>query len=324
MIIDTEQWVVVGVFVFIFIASQLLISPTFGITHANNRKLKKRLAEIIASNGEIETSIVKQKYLLHLGRVARILELFPGIKHLSMLLEKAGYRQLAYRVTLVMGLIIIVLSILAWEYFHHIAIVFGVFVTGILLPIWWLKKKAATRLETFEAQLPEALQMMSRALRTGYSFLESMKIVAMEMAEPISQEFKLTYDEITYGRDVDVAFALMTERMPSLSLVSMTTAIMIQKETGGNLSEVLMRISLVLNARFKLQRRVKVIAAEGVMSAWILLSLPFVLFFVLSLMNGEYFKPLYESPDRMTYLGIFLGLEVVAGIWIRFIINIDV
>ena len=166
--------------------------------------------------------------------------------------------------------------------------------------------------------------MMSRALRTGYSFLESMKIVAMEMAEPISQEFKLTYDEITYGRDVDVDFALMTERMPSLSLVSMTTAIMIQKETGGNLSEVLMRISLVLNARFKLQRRVKVIAAEGVMSAWILLSLPFVLFFVLSLMNGEYFKPLYESPDRMTYLGIFLGLEVVAGIWIRFIINIDV
>jgi tight adherence protein B len=150
-----------------------------------------------------------------------------------------------------------------------------------------------------------------------------MKIVSTEMSAPISKEFAMTYEEINYGRDVEVAFALMTERVPSISLVAMSTAIMIQKETGGNLSEVLLKISAVLNGRFKLQRRIKTLSAEGVMSAWVLLSLPLILFVAVNILNPEYFKPIYKSPDRMTYLYIFLGLELTATFWIRFIINID-
>ena len=194
----------------------------------------------------------------------------------------------------------------------------------IVLPIVWLKKQKFKRLDKFEEQLPEALQMMSRALLTGYGFVECMKIVATEMSEPISQEFDMTYEEINYGRNVEVAFALMIERVPSISLIAMSTAIIIQREAGGNLSDVLLKISEVLNGRFKLQRRIKTLSADGLFSAWIMLLLPLALFAMMNVLNPEYFKPVYESPDRMKILYIFMGLELTAAFWIRFIINIDV
>ena len=95
----------------------------------------------------------------------------------------------------------------------------------------WLKKQISKRLAKFEEQLPEALEMMSRALRTGYPFMDCLKMVSTDMNEPISQEFGMTYVEINYGRDVEVAFALMIERVPSLSLIAMTTAII---NSAGN------------------------------------------------------------------------------------------
>ncbi|MDD2659486.1 MAG: type II secretion system F family protein, partial [Methylococcales bacterium] len=196
-------------------------------------------------------------------------------------------------------------------------------ILAAISPLVWLKKQKAKRLDKFEEQLPEALQMMSRALRTGYPFSECMKIVSTEMDEPISQEFGMTFEEINYGRDIEVAFALMIERVPSLSLIAMSTAIIIQRETGGNLAEVLLKISAVLNGRFKLQRRIKTLSADGLFSAWVMLLLPLGLFAVMNIAAPEYFKPVYDSPDRMTILYIFMGLELIAAFWIRIIINID-
>ena len=192
-----------------------------------------------------------------------------------------------------------------------------------ILPVVWLKKQISKRLDKFEEQLPEALEMMSRALRTGYPFMDCLKMVSTDMNEPISQEFGMTYVEINYGRDVEVAFALMIERVPSLSLIAMTTAILIQRETGGNLSEVILNISSVLKGRFKLQRRIKTLSAEGMMSAWAMLLLPLALFGVLNLVSPGYFDPIYNSPDRMMFLYILLGLELSAAVWIRSIISID-
>jgi tight adherence protein B len=103
----------------------------------------------------------------------------------------------------------------------------------------------------------------------------------------------------------------------------MTTAIVIQRETGGNLAEVLLKIGDVLRGRFKLQRRIKTLSAEGMLSAWILLLLPLVLFGLISVGNPDYFKPVYDSPDRMTFLYIFMGMELSAAFWIRRIITID-
>jgi tight adherence protein B len=323
MTTDMAELFVGLVFLTVFMASQIIVLPSFGTSRADGRKLQQRLESIILAHGDTNTSIVKEKYLNRLGPVERSLEYLPGMARLKLLLEQAGKQQMAYRFALMSILFSTAMGFIAWLYFHQLIIVLGTFIIALILPVIWLLKQKTKRLEKFEEQLPEALQMMSRALRTGYSFSECMKIVSTEMSAPISQEFAMTYEEINYGRDVEVAFAIMIERVPSISLIAMSTAIIIQKETGGNLSEVLLKISAVLNGRFKLQRRIKTLASDGVFSGWIMLLLPMALFAVMNFFGADYFKPVYESPDRMTILYVFLGLELSAAFWIRLIINID-
>ncbi len=311
------------VFLTVLVASQILVLPTLGTSRADSRKLKQRLEGVILAHGDSDASIIKAKYLKRLGPVERSLERFPGMGALKTLLDQSGKQQMAYRFALMLLLLAAGIASIVWLYSHQPIFTLGAFIFAAALPIVWLKKQRTKRLDKFEEQLPEALQMMSRALRTGYPFVECMKIVSTEMSEPISQEFGMTYEEINYGRDIEVAFALMIERVPSLSLIAMSTAIIIQRETGGNLAEVLLKISAVLSGRFKLQRRIKTLSADGIFSAWILLLLPMALFAILNLMGPDYFKPVYDSPDRMMYLYVFMGLELVAAFWIRLIITID-
>jgi tight adherence protein B len=320
---DTAMLFVGLVFLTVFFASQILVLPTMGTSRADGLKLKQRLEDIILAHGDSEASIIKEKYLNRLGPLERSLERFPGMPRLKALLEQAGKQQIAYRFALYTLLLSGGVALIVWLYSHHLIFTLAAFIVAAILPIVWLNKQRAKRLDKFEEQLPEALQMMARALRTGYPFSECMKIVSTEMSEPISQEFAMTYEEINYGRDVEVAFALMIDRVPSLSLIAMATAIMVQRTTGGNLAEVLLKISAVLSGRFKLRRRIKTLSAEGMMSAWVMLLLPLVLFAVVSMLNPDYFKPVYDSPDRMMYLYVFMGLELIATFWIRFIVNID-
>ncbi len=313
------------VFLTVFVALQVIVLPTLGTSRTDSHKLKQRLEGIILAHGDAETSIIKKvQYLNQLGPVERSLERLPGMPGLKALLERAGKQQMAYRFVLVSLLCSTGMALIVWLYFHNLIFTLGAFIVVAIAPIMWLKKQINKRLDKFEEQLPEALQMMSRALLTGYPFIECMKMVSTEMSEPISQEFGMTYEEINYGRDIEVAFALMIQRVPSLSLMAMSTAIIIQRETGGNLAEVLLKISAVLTGRFKLQRRIKSLSAEGRFSAWVMLLLPLALFAVMNLVAADYFKPVYESPYRMTILYVFMGLEVIAAFWIRIIINIDV
>ncbi|MGZ5051769.1 MAG: type II secretion system F family protein [Methylobacter sp.] len=311
------------VFMTVFVASQILVLPTMGTSRADSLKLKQRLENILLEHGNVETSIVKEKYLNRLGPIERKLEQLPGVQALKTLLEQAGKQQIAYRFASAMLFWAGAAALAVWLYGHNWVMASAAFVFVAILPVVWLSKQKAKRLDKFEEQLPEALQMMARALRTGYPFSECMKIVATEMSEPISREFGMTYEEINYGRNIEVAFALMIERVPSLSLIAMTTAIVIQRETGGNLAEVLLKISEVLSGRFKLQRRIKTLSAEGMLSAWVMLLLPLALFGVVNVMNPDYFKPVYDSPDRMMFLYVFMSLELVATFWIRLIVNID-
>jgi len=275
------------VFLTVFMASQILVLPTLGTSRADSRKLKQRLEGVILAHGDSEASIIKEKYLNRLGSIERSLERFPGMPGLKTLLEQAGKQHIAYRFALSVLLLSGGIALMVWMNFHHLIFTLAAFIVAAALPVVWLNKQRSKRLDKFEEQLPEALQMMARALRTGYPFTECMKIVSTEMSEPISQEFGMTYEEINYGRNIEVAFALMIERVPSLSLIAMATAIIIQRETGGNLAEVLLKISDVLRGRFKLQRRIKTLSAEGMLSAWVLLLLPLALFGLMSLMNPE-------------------------------------
>ena len=239
------------------------------------------------------------------------------------MLEQAGVKLMAYRFLIIVFLFSTVIAGLVYAYCYQLTLALFAFLVATLLPLWWLKNNRIKRLVKFEEQLPEALHLMSKALSIGYSFTECMKMVANEMQNPISQEFEMTYQEINYGRDISVAFSLMIQRVPSISLMAMSTAIIIQKETGGNLAEVLLKISSVLIGRFKLQRRIKTLSASGILSAWILVLLPITLFLGINVISPDYFVPLYESANKNILIGVFAGLELVALVWISLIINID-
>ncbi|MCX7102410.1 MAG: type II secretion system F family protein, partial [Methylobacter sp.] len=274
--------------------------------------------------GNGENSLVRQKYLRELSSIEAFLESLPGANFIEELLEQGGKSYPGYVVMLVMLVLSIVVGGLTWHftlnfYFTIIAIVLAGYI-----PIAKLKSDRKKRLEQFEEQLPDALDMMTRALRAGYPFNEAMHYISVEMKPPISKEFGITFEEINYGRDIKQAFSFLLLRVPSMNLITATTAILIQLETGGNLAELLDKTSDILRKRFRFQRRVKTITAENRMSAWVLSLLPFVLFLVISIRSPEYVKPLVNTEMGHLILGVGFILQVIGAFWVRKQINFEI
>lgn len=165
---------------------------------------------------------------------------------------------------------------------------------------------------------------MKRALLVGYPFTEVMKSVSEEMPPPISVEFGKTFVELNYGVDLKVALANLAHRNPSVSVLAFNSAVTIQKETGGNLAETLDKISNVIRSRFKLMRKVRTLSAEGRMSAWVLMMVPFVLFLMLYLSNPEYISPLLQSERGQSLLAVTAFLMTGGLLWIRKLLRIEV
>jgi len=313
-----------AVFVTAFLMSQVLIMPSMSSSKEDRKRLKLRFEQALSGQGVDRQSIVKVRSLDKQPLFIQKIESLPFMNALSVFIEQGGKTWFAYKFVLFNILFALSVSFFIWITFHHLVWTLVAAIFTLVVPIIWLKKQRTKYLDEFEEQLPEALQMMSRSLRTGYPFIQSLKIVATEMEGPVSKEFGVTYEELNYGREMDVAFALMIDRVPSMSLSAMATAILIQRETGGNLSEVLLNISGVLRARFKLQRTVKTLSAEGVFSAWVLCAIPFLMFLMFNLIDPHHFDALYEHPDGYKLFFVIGALEVIAIFWIRKIITIDI
>lgn len=192
------------------------------------------------------------------------------------------------------------------------------------LPTAYLFRCRSRRLLQFESQLPDALDMMSRALRAGHAFLNTLKMVGDEMQGPVADEFRITFDEINYGFSMPDAMGSLAERVPLTDLRFFVLSVLIQRETGGNLSEVLGNISALIRARLKLMGQVRVLSAEGKLSAWILSLLPFVLAGVINLVNPGFMKILWEDPMGLKMLWGMLVMMVLGVLWMRHIIRIHV
>lgn len=312
------------IFFTVFLLSQALILPTFGTNKKQRKQLNSRFDKLLNNRINTHQQLVKNQYLDHLNPLTRIFESLPIMGKLKLVLEQAGSNMPAYQMFFLCIAFCFASTYFVWTTFHELLAALASFLISLYIPIFWLQRKRNKNLEKFEEQLPEALQMFSRCLKTGYPFNESLKIIAEEMPDPVAHEFKLVFDEVNYGRNLELAFALMLERMPSLSLSAMATSVIIQKETGGNMSEILLKISEVLRGRFKLKRKVKTLSAEGVFSAWVLCLIPFVMYIMLSLINPDHFKVLFEHPKGMMLFYAIGILEIVAIFWMRKIIHIDV
>jgi tight adherence protein B len=186
---------------------------------------------------------------------------------------------------------------------------------GLLLPVYWLGMKETKRLFLFQEQLPEAIDMLVSAMKAGYSFQAAMKFIGEEVPGPLGPEFARFYEEQRLGMEVRTALLTLQERVNSLDLRMFVTAILIQRETGGNLSEVLGKIATLMRERSALKGEIRTLTAESKLSARILGSLPFVVFGAVNVLNPGFMRPMMA-----TWYGpwVFFAatLSVGFGYWI--------
>ena len=196
---------------------------------------------------------------------------------------------------------------------------------GGYLPLALLSFQCSRRMTAFDKALPEAIDMMARSLRAGHSLVAAIAIVAEQAAEPARTEFGEVYRKQNYGLPFRDALMQLLDRVPSQDLRVLITGILIQKDTGGNLAEILDRILFVIRERMRIQGEIKIQTAQGRLTGWILCALPIIMMALINLVNPGYSNVLYTDPlgRKMLYTGI--GLMTVGGLIIRSIVNgIDV
>jgi tight adherence protein B len=206
----------------------------------------------------------------------------------------------------------------------HPSIVLPMGLILAVLPFAWLLLRRRKRLRDFAKQLPEALELVSRALRAGHSLASGFNLISDEMKDPIAKEFHRVFEEQNLGVPLDSALENLTERIPNLDLRFFATAVILQRQTGGDLAEILDKIGYLIRERFKIWGQVQALTGEGRLSGIVLLALPPVLFLAVYRLNPDYVTPLFTDPFGRQMLAGAIILQLIGAAVIKKIINIKV
>jgi tight adherence protein B len=313
----------VGAAVFLLVHSFMV--PTFGAERQAAKRLRKRMRQIAVSGEKpAAASMLREKYLRDLSPLERWMESLPGMERLALFIEQSGRETAAYRVVLLSMLFAVAGAWLAWFGARNPYVALLAAAMAATIPIMRINIERARRLNKFEEQLPEAVDVMVRALKAGHPFSATLNLVAEEMDQPIGYEFGVTYADINHGLNVKTAFINLLERVPNMTLMGLVTAVIVQKETGGNLAETLQNISAIIRGRFRFQRRVKTLTAEGRLSAWVLAMIPFLMFLGMMAISPDYLPILIEEPLGRKIVGVAFCLLVIGILWLKKLVRIEV
>ena len=213
---------------------------------------------------------------------------------------------------------------LAVVYFSHFRLA-GAIIGAVCayVPIWFLNFMAKRRVTKFEEQFPEAIDLLSRALRAGHAFTTGLSMVADEMPEPVGTEFRLAYDRQNFGMPMPEALKSLGERVPLLDARFFVTAVLTQREAGGNLAEVLDNLASVIRERFKVKRQVRVLTAHARITGWVLALLPPSLGVALTLLAPQHMSLLWTDPTGIRMVVVALVLQVVGTLIIRKMVDVE-
>ncbi|WCE29113.1 type II secretion system F family protein [Vibrio sp. SCSIO 43137] len=319
---DTTLFLILLFFSIVFI-SQALLLPAAG-QKAKHKELAARLRESQRDLDEESKSLLQEQYLKGLTPFEKRLIKFTFFSDMKKMLELSGTGWGLSKTlgsTLLISLIVVLLLILIGQVW---IVALGAGISVWILMFVFLNKRISGRLAMFEEQLPEALDIIRRVLQAGQPLNQAFNEVGEEMPPPIGVEFKNTFNLLNYGYDLRLAILQMADRTPTVSMLAFSSAVLLQKETGGNLTENLQKVSDVLRGRFKLARKIKTLSAEARMSAWILTLSPFILYLGLRLVSPDYVAPLHEEPIGLQMVMGGIVLLFLGSLWIRKIINIGV
>ena len=242
---------------------------------------------------------------------------------LQDLLTQAGMKTTAGAFLLSSAAVGFGVGLLCWLVFHVLvaALVLGALCS--LAPYFFVRYKRTKRLQVFEEQFPEAIDLIARALRAGHALTTGLGMVADEIPAPVGHEFRRLYDEQNFGMSLPDAMRAMAQRVPVLDARFFVTAVLTQREAGGNLSEVLDNLASVMRARFKVKRQIRVASAHGRISAWVLACLPPALAAVLFTLSPNFMRVLWEDPWGVQLLLVAGMLQVVGSITIARLVRIE-
>ncbi len=324
---DTKTLIVFLILVFgaVFLLTQFIVVPTFGTGRQESKRLRRRMSVLVGQyQANSPILLVREKYLRKLSPLEKWLESLPGMDRLETFIERSGHAFPAYRLVLASLLTALAGAAAAWLSTRHWLIVAASFAIAGWIPAMKLKRDLARRFDKYEEQLPEALDIMTQALRGGSPFNETLLLVATEMDDPIAGDFRIAFDELNYGVDMETALHRLLDRTPSMSLTAVVTTVLVQRETGGNLAESFENTSRLIRSRFRFRRRVTTLTAEARLSSWVLALLPFVLYAALSTMNPEYMKIMTQNTLGLKLIVSGLVLLIVGNLWIRKLMSMDI
>jgi tight adherence protein B len=284
------------------------------------RRLKKDHVRVVA-----RADLLKRvQALSSIGAVDAILKRGRSrTERLSTLIEQAGLKitvgtLLAASAALGALAFFIAQRLGAWT-----ILAIGAAVLASFAPVNAVKYKRTLRMRKFEEQFPEALDLLGRALRAGHAFTTGIEMVGNEMPDPLGPEFRILYDQQNYGLPLPDALRLFAERIPVLDARFFVTAVLIQRESGGNLSEVLDNLAGVIRERFRVKRQIRVISAHGRITGWILVCLPPALAIVLFVINAETRELMFNDPLGQQMMMVAVSLQVIGTLIMRKIINVE-
>ncbi|MGH7725491.1 MAG: type II secretion system F family protein [Candidatus Eiseniibacteriota bacterium] len=283
-----------------------------------------RRISMIGRDSTVDPTILRDKRLSDITFIDRFLSQFPLSKDLELLLYQAG---LNWRV----GTLVLLMLLTGAVFFLLCVTILGRPLVGLLIgvvtafiPYAWVRGQKTKRMNQFSEQLPDALDLMTSALRAGLSFPAALQLVAQESPEPLAQEFAVTFDEQNLGLEMKEALVNLTERVESLDLKFFVTAVIIQRETGGNLAEIMESIAHIIRERFRILGDVKSRTAHGRLTGMILSVLPIALALIFSVIAPQYMVTFFRDPAGQVLLIVCLVMQIVGYIWIRRVIAIKV
>jgi tight adherence protein B len=296
-------------------------------TEFSDRGLETRLQILTGKKSAAEASQVTKEALLREGvsglsvLADKVMEKFSNLKLLFVQADSPISPTQFFIITMVCGGVGVLLAIVArapLPMYPLSAVMFS------LLPLGWLLWRRKRRFKKFATQLPDALELVARALRSGHSLASGLSVVVQEMPDPISQEFAMCYEEQNLGVPIEQALKSMHRRVPNMDFKFFATAVTIQRQSGGDLAEILDKIGHIVRGRFRIMGQVAALTGEGRISGVVLMALPIALFFAVYYLNQEYVMLLFTDELGRKMVAVAAVLQIMGAIAIKKIVAIKV
>jgi tight adherence protein B len=315
---------------FVVVFALMLVAVSVALKYFDARRKKQVVNMLQTAAGEVTVSVTSLLKEIDSGTPTGLKRLVSSLqfsRHAAEQIQQAGLNWSAQRLITAMGLAMIPgfgigllfpLLLNGPTTAITLALVFGT------LPYVFVRKKRTKRLATMEEQFPEALDFLARSMRAGHAFSISLEMLGEEIADPLGQEFRALFNEQNLGAPLDVALHNLTNRVPLLDVRFFTSSVLLQKQTGGNLSEILSRLAYVIRERFRLKGQVKAASAHGRLTATILTLLPVGTMLALLLVAPGYLQAMAEEKEGRMMIGGAIVAQILGNFFIKKIINIKV